>query len=170
MSDLRETALDLVRCEQEPIHAPGAIQSASVLLLFDAQTGRLAAASDNLAPYFGATAADLLGAPRRALLRRASRRQPARHRTRRPASERALSGPVQWQGPLGVAVSHRRPAWRRDRHLRGGGTRQHRLRPWRGRGADRNFDAGRSPATDGRGGHAPSGRCRDAAVSRPVGL
>ena len=63
MSDLRETALDLVRCEQEPIHAPGAIQSASVLLMFDAQTGRLAAASDNLAPYFGATAADLLGAP-----------------------------------------------------------------------------------------------------------
>ena len=63
MKDLRESALDLVRCEQEPIHTPGAIQSASVLLLFDPATSQLAAASNNLPQLFGAEAADLLEAP-----------------------------------------------------------------------------------------------------------
>ncbi|MBZ4023963.1 hypothetical protein CKO11_16045 [Rhodobacter sp. TJ_12] len=63
MSVLKQSALDLVRCEKEPIHTPGAIQSASALLLFDPEQGCLAAASDNLAPLFGASAAELLGAP-----------------------------------------------------------------------------------------------------------
>jgi len=63
MDELRETALDLVRCEQEPIHTPGAIQSASVLLIFDPETETLLAASDNLDPVFGAPAQELIGAP-----------------------------------------------------------------------------------------------------------
>ena len=63
MHDLRESALDLLSCEQEAIHRPGSIQSTSVLLLFDEGTTTLTAASDNLAPLFGAEATDLLGAP-----------------------------------------------------------------------------------------------------------
>ncbi|PTV94530.1 diguanylate cyclase (GGDEF)-like protein [Rhodobacter aestuarii] len=63
MNELKESALDLVKCEQEPIHAPGAIQSASILLLFDPDQGALAAASDNLEPLFGASASALLGTP-----------------------------------------------------------------------------------------------------------
>ncbi|ARE39246.1 diguanylate cyclase/phosphodiesterase (GGDEF & EAL domains) with PAS/PAC sensor(s) [Rhodovulum sp. P5] len=62
MDDLRESALDLVQCEQEPIHIPGAIQASSVLLLFDMQSGKLAAASDNLEDLFGASVHDLIGA------------------------------------------------------------------------------------------------------------
>lgn len=63
MDQPRESALDQTRCEQEPIHTPGAIQSASVLLLFDPATARLVAASDNLNPVFGASAETLRNAP-----------------------------------------------------------------------------------------------------------
>lgn len=62
MHNPRESALDLSRCEQEPIHSPGAIQSASVLMMFNTNTAQLIAASDNLEPLFGAPAQDLLGA------------------------------------------------------------------------------------------------------------
>ncbi|MDU8943597.1 bifunctional diguanylate cyclase/phosphodiesterase [Ovoidimarina sediminis] len=61
MPSHKQAALDLVACEQEPIHAPEAIQAACALLLFDIRTQKLVAASDNLEAYFGENVRDLIG-------------------------------------------------------------------------------------------------------------
>ncbi|MEM9344784.1 MAG: EAL domain-containing protein, partial [Pseudomonadota bacterium] len=61
MTSLQKSALDLIACEQEPIHRPQAVQACCVLLLFDRENGRLTMGSDNLEGFFGAAFRDLVG-------------------------------------------------------------------------------------------------------------
>jgi light-regulated signal transduction histidine kinase (bacteriophytochrome) len=57
--ELEEQAL--LRCEQEPIHTPGAIQNAGVLVLCDADFSRVTHISGNAREHFKVDAEELLG-------------------------------------------------------------------------------------------------------------
>ncbi len=61
MTAQKQSALDLVECEREPIHAPGTVQATCALLLFDTETRKLVAGSDNLCDYFDTGVRDLIG-------------------------------------------------------------------------------------------------------------
>jgi PAS domain S-box-containing protein len=59
-----QSALDLAlrRCESEPIHIPGSIQSHGVLLAIDPSSFEIVSVSENLGDYLGTTALDACGA------------------------------------------------------------------------------------------------------------
>ena len=61
MKHHRQSTLDITACNAEQIVTPGGVQAGCALLLFDARTGALATASDNLEPIFGRSAMDCVG-------------------------------------------------------------------------------------------------------------
>ena len=61
-------ALDLSTCDQEPIHVPGSIQPAGVLLALAGDPARIVCASANLRAHFGNRAEDVIGKPLSAAL------------------------------------------------------------------------------------------------------
>jgi len=64
MTDLAAVGvLDTSNCEMEPIRFPAAIQPHGALLVADAASGIIEAASDNTAAYLGTAAPSLLGQP-----------------------------------------------------------------------------------------------------------